>query len=655
MPALIGGVVLSPCPLMSISEQHLTAPDGTYLGQTYQITLHGNLVTTPPDTTPPAIDASLGVLLAKQESLVEAFSTDGALFEVYSPDGSHIVQCNPKVISIDFTEGIWVQRTEYTVVLETNSLYAGDFVPSQYVTDIRNQWQIEEAGYTTVSGSSAFSPVWQLTHTVGATGKISYDINGGANVPWQDARDWVLNKLANDSFSTRPFNTSSELNLPSTNNQGYNYTRVEDTDEIAGSFNITEKWILAYGFPATETYTVSVHRIPADSITATVTIAGTIQGLSTGLNQLQTRIDNAIAYFNNSVKNNLLARASAAISDVTLSDYGVTGTLDYNYAEGTISYSYDYNNKDTPSGTDSVYDNYTISRKLGMEDVETTVTVAGTIIGRLRLSEAPSVLLRYSRAKTYWDSIYGTNTFLTRANLSGVVGLQPSTTQGSVDFNYNEGTISYSYDFNNRVNNLARNEYTMSVQTTREESRAVVKVEGTISGIRASENDPQTAKYTNALAFWATWQSQIYVTAVSFAPSSIVLNSKPVSVSRGDNTRQGTINYSYEYDTNPPPTIPGALSQQVTTAKTNATDVFAAITVLGRAAGPILQDIGTKKETSFSINLDYTMPLGVAEPNTDNVINSYMPDAGQVFLDKDESSFAPTTGKGTRSVTWVYQ
>jgi hypothetical protein len=124
VPVLIGPVALVPAPLVTIQKQLDIAPDGTRLGQTYQITLHGNLVAVVPGGTPVEEPARLGVLLAKQNSLANAFNNDGSLFEIYSPDGSNVISCNPKVISIEFTEGIWVDRTEYTIVLEAPSLYA---------------------------------------------------------------------------------------------------------------------------------------------------------------------------------------------------------------------------------------------------------------------------------------------------------------------------------------------------------------------------------------------------------------------------------------------------------------------------------------------------------------------------------------------------
>ena len=149
MPIVIDGKIVSPAPLVNINKENHFSNDGTSLGQTYQITLTGNIVAVPPGGAPVNQEARLGVLLAKQNELSEKFSKDGKTFEIYSPDGSNIVKCNPRVVSITFTEGVWVDRTEYTIVLEAPWLYPDDYKPDEHVVDTQDQWQIEEAGFVT--------------------------------------------------------------------------------------------------------------------------------------------------------------------------------------------------------------------------------------------------------------------------------------------------------------------------------------------------------------------------------------------------------------------------------------------------------------------------------------------------------------------------
>src|SRR5687768_15061075 len=135
MPVLYDETPVVPIGSVIINETPETAPDGTDLGLVYQITLKGNLMSQPPNTAPIETDSRLGVLLAKQAALTELFNRKGKTLELYSPDGSGLTKCNPVLKSIEFAEGPWIERTEYTIVLEAYNLYDGVF-PANYVTDV---------------------------------------------------------------------------------------------------------------------------------------------------------------------------------------------------------------------------------------------------------------------------------------------------------------------------------------------------------------------------------------------------------------------------------------------------------------------------------------------------------------------------------------
>jgi hypothetical protein len=659
MPVLYDGTALVPAPIITVSEQKHTLGDGTKLGVTYTITLHGTLVTEPPGGPYAVADAKLGVLLAKQKALAALFSKNGRLFEVYSPDGTNVVQCNPIVKDgVQFAEGIWVARTDYTITLESDRFY--ETTPegsTDRVYEASDEWQIEELGYTTDAGSAGVKPIWKLTHTVSAKGRPIYDLTGVMDpnkTPWQQARNWVVNRLTTSNLAGRPFNTSEEMNLDAAL-QGYNHTRVENVGTADGSFSITETWILAYGMSATEEYTISVHKLPEEGQGSVgVTVSGTVRGLASGLNQLNTRIDNAITYFNGSVKPHLFSRVSGATPGYVLSDYGSTGTIDYNYAEGSITYSYEFSDKPSAGNANEVYDTYTVSRKSGIEVSETTVTVSGTIQGRLRVDEPNASLLKYQRAKAYWDTIFGGTALFDRANLSGVAGLKTAPVTDNVDYNIFEGTITYSFDFSNRLNDTARNDYTTQMRFSRDDGRTIVSVDGTVTGLREKDTDPYSTKYANALSFWGVFQSQIPGIVAAFVPG-VVLNPTPSAKTRGDNTLNGTIQYSWEYNTDKVPDILNALREQISVSDTHPADVFAVIPVLGRKAGPILQDIGSKKEKARTLSIEAGLIIGSPQPNTDAIVASYKPVGNQVFVDRDEETWIERTASYTRNVTWIYE
>jgi len=118
-----------------------------------------------------------------------------------------------------------------------------------------------------------------LTHTFSATGKRRFDESTGAagdlavdgsmvgmtadvvydGEAWQQARGYVLNKVSNTAIGTRTGGYQTEngvagtwktgfisidgISLPSSY-KGYDYKRVQSIDKTAGSFSITETWLL---------------------------------------------------------------------------------------------------------------------------------------------------------------------------------------------------------------------------------------------------------------------------------------------------------------------------------------------------------------------------------------------------------------------------
>jgi hypothetical protein len=653
LPVLYNSVAIVPAPLVSVSQRHLSADDGTDLGYVYDIVLTGSIVAVPPGTSAISADARLGVLLSKQSALSDQFSTSGKKLEIYSPDGSGLVQCNPRVVGpIEFTSGIWVERTDYTITLESDRFYPSDELPAKFVEDVAETWSIEEDSISVTGGGSSAIPVWKVTHGVSAKGRLHYSDTGIANIPWQEARDFVLTR-ASVGFNSRPFDSSNELSLAA--GSGYNHTRIEEIDILGGRFSLTETWILAQGVSAVEDYTASVKWSPEDtSSTVSVTITGAVRGLSILLNDSSDKIANALSYFNSSVKPNLVGRAQSFVPNVALSDYGVSGSADFNYAEGTISYSYDFSDRPTVTGNDTVYDNYTVSKKSGLDSPDINVTVSGTVTGRLRVGEPNASLLKYQRAKTYWDSIVGTTTLFNRAKQSGVNDLKSGVLDTSVDFDFSAGTITYTFEFTNRPDQLAINDYTLSLKSGTDTRTITANIEGTITGLRNLDTDPNTVRYANATSFWSSWEPQLFGKVTSFAVGA-TLNPTPNSKSRGDNPRGGTINYNYEFNTDAVSPVPNSLSYQVTVVDDKAADVFAVIPVLGRLAGPVLQDIHSKKEKAKSLTIEVVMKPSAARPNVDSVVATYRPSAPQVFVDSDSETWVTNEGVLTRNVRWIYE
>ena len=167
------------------------------------------------------------------------------------------------------------------------------------------------------------------------------------------------------------------------------------------------------------------------------------------------------------------------------------------------------------------------------------------------------------------------------------------------------------------------------------------------------------------------------------------LNVIPVSTSEAHNIQKGTISYNYQFD-NKRNICTGVLSSNVTVDTNFPTDVFAEAFVLGRALGPVLQDLGTITSAKKSISIEvkvipprdidgYSMnnvscPLyvggniyqtitGIAnslKPYGDQTTalgykNNKLNQAGQVYTSTDSENWNPIDGSYNIQVSYTYQ
>lgn len=174
-----------------------------------------------------------------------------------------------------------------------------------------------------------------------------------------------------------------------------------------------------------------------------------------------------------------------------------------------------------------------------------------------------------------------------------------------------------------------------------------------------------------------------------------VLNIVPISTTEGHNPRNGSISYSYEFN-NKFTILSGVVYENISVEDNGPTDIIAEAFVLGRALGPILQNMGTTTSAKKSV----TIEVGVVPPTTMNgyfinsnecpvwtggslyttinkiieglkpfgdrdggVFGNPSPAGGRpatnmpglVFKNKDDYSWDASTGKFVRSVGWTYQ
>lgn len=333
-PAGGNGVYLRPTPFISITQNPIKNKMG-YMGASYDITLNGTIITTKPsveqggyprdvyqDPIPIGLSLQerLPEILDKQNQIREYFARDGLYIEILDID-SNLPRLSfwAKVNSVNFEEGNWVDICRYTVslsadyIIDKNKNVTNDARPSGYevsnptgnrmtvaelyyssglIEDFNDTWSIEvdEANGYVVGGK--FMPrSYRLSRNMTATGRDWYgkDESGiyqsdKRKKAWEHARDFIKVHLApsGGSIYGSSFDQvlpSSLLGMPS-GFVGFNHLRTESLDKGAGTYSVSDTYILApSGETALETYNMSVQS-GRDNPFMKVSIDGNIRGLS---------------------------------------------------------------------------------------------------------------------------------------------------------------------------------------------------------------------------------------------------------------------------------------------------------------------------------------------------------------------------------------
>ena len=284
---------LRPTPLISINTSINKTGGGETLGVTYTITLTGTILadrgsplgaysvtkqpfqTEAPDGTigTPVIDAvgtgvfgpynlfwtgsnydvlgpypqivpndhALDSVFSKQKAIRALFARDGQLMEITPVHGdAALIYCNPRVLSIEFEDGIYVDKCNYTIQLEADtlrdkdgyvnreglSLYIKDgaltlssaldgstvyadtteaeylAAGKHFITDFSEEWSLDtdDANAETIGASGTYAGYlkprsYSITHNMSAVGKTHYLPDGTKLRGWREAKGFVQKQL----------------------------------------------------------------------------------------------------------------------------------------------------------------------------------------------------------------------------------------------------------------------------------------------------------------------------------------------------------------------------------------------------------------------------------------------------------------------------
>jgi len=438
---------IRPTPFVQISESLLKNKEGNF-GVTYNITFTGTLL--PSHGTPYALDPATdqpfeflpgqvvpdssafmrpydqfdntplsqmpkpprqqfrnkpaSSILSKQRALRALFARDGQRIEINDilGDTNATIVCFPRVLSVDFTEGQYVTKAEYTITLEADFLLRadGDIDTEMYVDEeglIANSGLFNNVGsnVTTLqalldSNETAFiedySEDWSIdvddtqgetvdnprsytiSHNLSAVGKTTYGAIDGGQTPyqhkaaWEQAKSFVQRRMGSGGSGIPYPNVLGQLGSGSVDlvasYGGYNHVRSESIDVAGGSYSITESWLLSSG-DSLETFNMSISTSNSDPF-VNVNIDGNIKGLSKinpegygnpELTSASGAYSNALAKYN-SVSNSgqfgltsdIYKRANNSVA-VELNSQPVSVSLGTNQYTGEITYALAFNNR----------------------------------------------------------------------------------------------------------------------------------------------------------------------------------------------------------------------------------------------------------------------------------------------------------------------
>lgn len=378
-------------------------------------------------------------IFSKQKALRSLFAQDGQRLEItdVQQDEPYIV-CYPRLVDINFTEGQYITKSEFTITLEADTLLYGsnpsvdddqrhvdheatfiakgqygaddtddrtkidvtereliDGFNAAFVSDFTEDWSIEvDESQGHVADGRVIPRAYRVSHNMTATGKTHYtppseSADDPETMPrklpaWIQARNFIHNKLKLVEKQSSPgtdlgsgvsgvyygnrfalgdkFNIASGTINLSDAYKGYNHVRTENFSETAGTFSVTETWLLSSG-SAFERYNLNVSTSNSDPF-VTVSIDGNIKGLEdippSGFggnaeitSDMSSAYDNAIVKYHEisnhgqfGVSSDVYKRANNQ-TDVQLNSQPVSVALGVNQFNGEITYNLSFNNRPT--------------------------------------------------------------------------------------------------------------------------------------------------------------------------------------------------------------------------------------------------------------------------------------------------------------------
>lgn len=667
--------ITGPTPFVDISYESIKSANGTPQGIRCNVTLTGKIVRKPSESGVEACDVvrnlvptNLGLngILRSASGLYNLFKTcPVGLFKIAcTPNGAGgqasitpdlFVASGMQFVSfnIDKSNDNWVRTADYTIVLEKQEGLVQNV--DEQVTDTADSWSIEpldDSIYTKFVNNVTQRGEWYNPNLKpGAPGGDNATIPPGA-VGVQAVGTTRLQVINIPQFRVTRRLSARGLSIAS---GSYTTTNPFMPNTAAGGALFKGNWMLAKAW---------VERRLAASFNAQIPGLGTPgSGIPyiMSLPMIQAVQTTQTFFFNHSRSVNV---------DVENSTYESTETW--------IA---------MPTGI-GYTETYSLEASTNLEMIK-TVRVAGNIQG---LSMAPITAMAGA------SGVFATGLNPFHPTGGGVV-ISPPGQGGSLQINVQGLSMS-------GTGLLTPLNYEIDAAENYRQATTFLTGSKYLNALSGWINDIKPYLYRRAcLAVNSPERILPYVPAYATTPPQVpknpiyaketVLSVIPVSTTEGHDPKKGTISYSYEYN-NKFNIISGVISESINITHDNPSYSVTETQVPGRIMGPILTVNGrTPLRKTLNIELVVMVPTGadgfwVQNPACPMFTGGYLyktvqtlvdgaqpfgyidPVGGQAFLGpyaqrkamnrngvvyvaSDQDTWAPTQGRYTRTVTWIYQ
>jgi len=243
--------------------------------------------------------------------------------------------------------------------------------------------------------------------------------------------------------------------------------------------------------------------------------------------------------------------------------------------------------------------------------------------------------------------------------------------------NVHDGSISIN-DTWTACESGALEDFDVSLDDSVDSYLKSVTVNGTIQGLASIGYDTAATgvpKIQNAFDYFKAISGDIYSRAATIyngnidsSGNNMSLNINPLNYSIGYNTNGGSVTYNYTFNDRPYNCVPTAKSEIINITEGNPNDVFSNITILGRAAGPLYQDINTIGQRTREISIEAILPPDtncltnglytvIAPTGYDAFVSGYESSLtgtyAQVFVNSENKTWTPKEGRFTFNKSWT--